>query len=219
MTYASYAPRFKAPKLKHRSKLLKGATGESDFILNKNVSQLNIVLFGCGSIGSRTIQTILENRELHEKLFNQRYNIKAVFDSSGFVYNGSRTGDYNSCINDATLINVLNWKHKNKNSLRVFRDIGYYYNDFESKRPALLGGNNTIIIDATNESDKLQDVFLEHSKKGGGIVMANKKQLSSAQHVFDSVKFSFLFIRIFAFTLILVVDHQQPFNLNINIRG
>ena len=43
--------------------------------------------------GSRTIQSILENRELHSKLFYQRYDIKAVFDSSGFVYNGFNSGD------------------------------------------------------------------------------------------------------------------------------
>ena len=47
---------------------------------------------------------------------------------------------------------------------------------------------------SSNEFDKLSDVYLEHSKKGGGIIMANKKQLSSAQHVFDNVKFTILSI-------------------------
>ena len=159
-TYASYTPRFKPPKFKQKSKLLKGGSGNSDFILNKTISQLNIVLFGCGSIGTKLLNTIIENRDLHSSLFNQRYNIKAIFDSSGFVYNGSRTGDYNSSIDDPQVLNIINWKHKNRNPLRVYRDIGYYYNYFEAKRPALLGVNNTILIDATNQSDKLQDIFL-----------------------------------------------------------
>eukprot|EP01084_Bolivina_argentea_P310807 537877_1 len=185
-TYASYAPRFKPARYKNKGRLIKGLVGKDGFMHKQSISELNIVLFGCGSMGSRTLQTIIENRELHATLFNQRYNIKAIFDSTGFVYNGTNTGDYNSSIHDATLVNILEWKHKNKNPLRVFRDIGYYYNDFERMRPALLGGNNTICIDTTNESDKLQDIFLEHSKKGGGIIMANKKQLSSTQHTFDA---------------------------------
>lgn len=185
-TYASYAPRFKAPRFKNRSRLIAGTVGENDFMRKQNVSHLNVVVFGCGSIGARTIRTIMENRDLHEKLFYQRFHIKAVFDSSGFVYNGSNTGDFNSSLDDATLLSVLEWKEK-KNPLRVFRDIGHYYTDFERMKPALLGSNNTVIIDTSNESDALQSVFLEHSKKGGGIVMANKKQLSAAQHTFDTL--------------------------------
>merc|ERR1712228_397565 len=63
-------------------------------------------------------------------------------------------------------------------------------------RASLLGGDNTIIIDATNESDKLTSIFLEHSQKGGGIVMANKKQLSAVQHTFDSLTCPDRFARI-----------------------
>jgi len=183
-TYASYAPRFKAPRFKNRSRLIEGTVGENDFMRKQNVSHLNVVVFGCGSIGARTIRTIMESRDLHEKLFYQRFHIKAVFDSTGFVYNGSNTGDYNSSLNDATLLQVLEWKER-KNPLRVFRDIGHYYTDFERMKPALLGSNNTVILDTTNEADALQSVLLEHSKKGGGIVMANKKPLSSAQNTFD----------------------------------
>ena len=175
-TYATKAPRFKPPKYKTRNRLLNVDVGTNEFLKQKNISELNIVLFGCGSMGSRTVQTIMDNRQLHASLFNQRYNIKAIFDSSGFVYNGSNTGDYNSSINDATLVNILEWKQKNNNPLRVFRDIGHYYTDFERMKPNLLGANNTICIDATN-SEKLQSIFLEHSKKGGGVIMANKKQL------------------------------------------
>jgi len=185
-TYASYAPRFKPPRFKNRSRLIAGTVGENDFMRKQNVSHLNIVVFGCGAIGARTIRTIMENRDLHEKLFYQRFHIKAVFDSSGFVYNGSNTGDFNSSLDDATLISVLEWKEK-KNPLRVFRDVGHYYTDFERMKPALLGSSNTVIIDTSNEADALQSVFLEHSKKGGGVVMANKKQLSSAQHTFDTM--------------------------------
>ena len=140
-------------------------------------------------IGSRTVQAILENREWHSQLFHQRFNIKAIFDSSGFVYNGSSTGDYGSCIADGTLVNVMEWKQRNKNPLRVFRDIGHYYTDFERMMPNLLGGNDTILVDCTNDEEgQLTNVFVEHSKKGGGVIFANKKVLSSSQHTFDNVK-------------------------------
>ena len=176
-TYASYTPRFKPPRFKNRSRLIAGTVGENDFMRKQNVSHLNVVVFGCGSIGARTIRTIMENRDLHEKLFYQRFHIKAVFDSSGFVYNGSNTGDFNSSLDDATLLSVLEWKEK-KNPLRVFRDISHYY----SRRC------NNVILHLSNEVDAMQSAFREHSKKGGGIVMANiKKQLSSAQHMFDTV--------------------------------
>ena len=160
---------------------MKSKIGTNDFMKERNISEVNIVLFGCGAMGARTLQTIMGNRELHASLLSQRYNIRAIFDSSGFVYNGSSTGDYNSAINDATLVNILDWKHKNNNPLRVFRDIGYYYSDFERMKPQLLGGNNVICIDATN-SDELSPIFLEHSKKGGGVIMANKKQLWYGKH-------------------------------------
>lgn len=50
-TYAAYAPRFKAPGYKTRNRLIKGKLGENEF-MQRHESQLNVVLFGCGSVGA-----------------------------------------------------------------------------------------------------------------------------------------------------------------------
>lgn len=128
-----FAPKFRATRQDHvRKKLIKGQDIENR-LKNKYNHQLkhtNIVLFGLGNVGCHVIENILKNRAIHRSLFNRQFNIVAVFDSSGFVFNGPTGGhaSHKHALNDSTLTHLIQWKQKG-NSLRVFPNISYYYTD------------------------------------------------------------------------------------------
>ena len=184
------AQRFPVHGFKTRNKKLssKGVLSKtlSEFEMNRSqkMHQMNVILFGFGNVGQEFTKMIVKNRDIHSELFNTRFNFKAVFDSSGFIYTGNNTGSFESSITDGTLLQLMEWKNKG-NSLRVFRDIGYYYTDFERLTTQLLGGHNCVLIDCSNTINELDHVFSLHSQKGGGIVTANRAHLASKEHLFN----------------------------------
>ncbi len=51
-------------------------------------NRINLVIFGCGYIASKLVESLVSQREHHRSILHNIYDIKSIFDSSGFIYNG-----------------------------------------------------------------------------------------------------------------------------------
>ncbi|ETO25935.1 hypothetical protein RFI_11201 [Reticulomyxa filosa] len=212
MSAEDYTPIFKLPVYKNRNKkrpLRNGLEISNTFTSRKSVylNRVNVVIFGFGLIGRKLVERIVACRDLHKSVCHLQHSVNAIFDSQGYIYNGDALGNATG-LSDGTLIQAIEWKQK-QNSLRVFRDAGYYMNDFEvhfvfcffflrckklrtlllffvvmQRMRVNLLSEKTILVDCTNCSDELEYAFTQHSKKGGGVVFANKKPLWPRVHRF-----------------------------------
>ena len=119
-----------ARKPKKLNKLKTKAIIEARSYKDKDsVKTVNCCLFGLGKIGQQVLKNIIKNRENHLQLFNIDFKIISVFDSSGFVSHGVTQANIE--LNDGELLDIIEWKQKRNEPLRIYRDMGRYMTDFE----------------------------------------------------------------------------------------
>lgn len=137
-----------------------------------------VIILGVGGVGRALLKQILESRALFDRRWNLVLDVLCLTDSRGML-----CGEGGNALDDEALRSAIAWKQEGR-SLADHAEGSNRPDSVELVRRCCRPG--TIVVDCTATSETAP-ALLEALRRGGKLVLANKKPLTSDRALFRSL--------------------------------